>query len=325
MLAEEVGDQNLFFIVYKARSGSTYLADILARHPDIGIAPESNFVLALWNWSGGGSKVVVTRAQLTEVLNLVYSESKFRTWGIDKATLFDELLTCLPLSVGDLARQIISIYCRQRYPGSRIYGLKKGAYIRHIPSLLKLFLDAKLIHIIRDGRAVFASSKKATHSETGLPFETNPSLSALHWKHTVSIFDQYREKEFALEVKYEELLREPEKTLGEILSFLRVYNKDFPVRALLEPHHESLLVHERYAHLHPNVGKLPQLSRISTWQQELSQSEIKAFERMVGSALLDKGYALTYPITAWDNVKATCVEISEMLRNKLLFKIFSKF
>ena len=42
MLAKEIGDQN-FFMVYKARSGSTYLADILTRHPDIGIAPQSNF------------------------------------------------------------------------------------------------------------------------------------------------------------------------------------------------------------------------------------------------------------------------------------------
>jgi hypothetical protein len=257
---------------------------------------------------------------------LIYSESKFHAWEIDKATLFDELLICLPLSASDLGQQIISIYCRQKYPNSRIYGLKRGSYIKHVPSLLTLFPHAKLIHIIRDGRAVFASSKKATHSETGLPFETSPSPSALYWKHVVSIFDQYREKKFALEVKYEELLMKPERTLSEILSFLKVYSKDFPVKALLEPHQESLLVHERYAHLHPNVSKLPQLARIDAWQQELSRSEIKAFERIAGSALLDKGYTLTYPITPWDNVQATCIEMSEMLRNKLrcFRKVFTK-
>jgi len=79
------------------------------------------------------------------------------------------------------------------------------------------------------------------------------------------------------------------------------------IQEMLEPR-RTFQVHERYSHLHPNVGKPPQYSRINAWREELSPDEVRTFERIAGRVLEKKGYELTYPRSQWDDVYSIVYE-----------------
>src|SRR3712207_3472360 len=117
-----------FFIIYKARSGSTYFSNLLANHPEIGVAPESWLISRLWSWSANGEKKVATKEQLGEVLDLLYGELKFTVWQLPRTDLFEQLLNELPLSIDEVARKIIFTQCRRSNPNCVAWGHKSGEW-----------------------------------------------------------------------------------------------------------------------------------------------------------------------------------------------------
>jgi len=308
-----------FFIVYKARSGSTHLAELLTAHPSIGIAPESNLVLSLWEWSGGGRRRVETADDLREALDMLYAEPKFVTWEVGRGALEASLLPRLPVGVGEVAMAAVNDYCAAKYPSSSVRGVKKGSYALHAPAVLGMFPGAKFISLVRDGRAIYASSKRARHSDTGEPFETDPVRSALVWKRMVTALDRYRGEPFFLEIQYERLIAEPEETLRRVLSFLGLPAGPAELEAMLRPR-EAAFVHKRYSYLHPHVGKAGQLSRIDGWREELPEGEVREFERVAGQTLASKGYEPVSKPGAWDRLRASMLEtrvaVGRRLRRK---------
>lgn len=276
------------FIVYKRRSGSTFLADLLSKHPAIGLAPESRFVLNLMQWDDGRGRQV-TEASLEEVLDVLYQEPKFRTWKLSREELRTHVSGRLPLSTAEFARCVMRRYCRKHHPGCVVWGLKKGEYLYNVAELRSLFPQAQFVHILRDGRAVFASSKRARHSETGEPFETKAGRSATAWINVVRVFERAHDEQYAYEVQYEELMRTPAPSLKRLLYFLSVEAGDETVASMLHPH-ETDYVPESQSHLFDNVGDAPDPSRIHGWKEELPEEEVRTFESIAKETLERKGY-----------------------------------
>jgi hypothetical protein len=291
-----------FFIVYKARSGSTFLADLLVRHPQIGIAPESNFVPLMLKWARQDYRRVITPVGIQELLDVLYAESKFASWDLNRDSLQTYLTSIVPLEVSGVLAEILRFYCATKYPGSSIFGMKKGGwYTENTELVRKILPESKFIHIIRDGRAVFSSAKRAIHSYKGVSFEVEAAASALRWKRMVKAFDRMRSERNALEIQYEAMITEPRETVSRILKFLDARHDSATIEELLVPQ-RATFVDERNAHLHPNVGFDPKRSRIDAWKQELNVKEIEAFERVAGRTLSRKGYIVQNTPTSSDRV-----------------------
>ena len=302
-----------FFIVYKARSGSTFLADVLARHPQVGIAPESNFIPLALKWARHDYRTIVNEDLIGDLLDNLYAESKFASWDLTRSHLVNYLTSVLPARIPEVLTAILKFYCTTKYPGSSIFGMKKGGwYTENTPLLRKLLPQSKFIHIIRDGRAVFSSSKRAIHSYKGISFEVEAAASALRWTRMVKTFDRMRSDCNALEIQYEELITRTEETLKRILTFLEARHDANTIEELLEPH-QSTFVDERNAHLHPNVGTKPKHSRVDAWKEELTPQEIAAFERIAGPTLLQRGYAVQTRPTNADRVYEIRVRASQFM------------
>jgi hypothetical protein len=155
------------------------------------------------------------------------------------------------------------------------------------------FPKAKFLHIVRDGRAVFASKKKARHSKTNRPFETSPVRAAEIWTDFVLAFDAFRKRhpQGAFEVSYERLLEDLSGVCSEIFRFLEV-EPDPSVAARARESLEPSYVVDRSRHLHANVASPPRLERIDAWREELSNREIRAYETVASRALEAKGYPI---------------------------------
>lgn len=278
------------FIVGDARSGTTYLTNLLVQREEIGIAPESNFVVNLLKSLGDGA--IGDDESLARVIDSLYREAKFQDWGIDRAKLSSHLASRLPLSFADVVRAVLIFYCDGEFPGCKVYGVKKGGgYIRHASALVNHFPRAKFIHIVRDGRAVFNSQKQAIHTRKQRPFETNAQRAATRWSEIVRTFDEFAKQHpaNAMEVLYEDLIADQAATLQPVLAFLEVGGG-----ATSNATATDAYVPERQKYLHPNVGKPPIKSRIDGWKRELAAREIKIFEKVAGRELKRKSYALEY-------------------------------
>jgi hypothetical protein len=281
------------FLVGDARSGTTYLANLLIQHKDIGLAPESNFVIRLMK--AFGHAPVKNQEALMRALDVIYKESKFQDWKIDRTELVSSLQDRLPMTLADLIRAVMIFYCERHFPGRKVWGMKKGNYVFNVSRLIEFFPKARFINIVRDGRAVFGSKKKAMHSETGEPFETDPAEAAERWVKMIRNFDNLALKypEGSIEVSYEALVSSPSEVLLTLFRFLEV-DPDAEAASQGRGSVDASWVPERYKHLHSNVGKPPQVSRIDAWKTELSADEIRIYERVAGRELRRKGYGLIY-------------------------------
>lgn len=280
------------FLMGDSRSGTTFLANILIRHREIGLAPESKFVIRLLD--AFGTKPVSSEQSLTHALNLVCSERKFQDWNIDRSELFALLRPRLPLSLAELVRTIIQFYCAREFPHCTVWGLKKGGrYISDAPQLIEHLPQAKFIHLIRDGRAVFNSKRKAPHSRTGKPLETSAMRAAEQWCEFIEAFDKFSEKhpDNSLEVSYEDMIKNLDEVLNSIFSFLGV-TQDTSLVTEAYRSIEPAYVTDRSRHLHPNVGRPPLPERIDAWRGDLTAEEIWTFEMVAAESLEKKGYPI---------------------------------
>jgi len=162
--------------------------------------------------------------------------------------------------------------------------------MKYMHTLLEMFPAAKAVHMVRDGRAVSASV---------MPLDWGPNTimqSAHDWSQKVLCgitAELALGRERILQVRYEELVREPEKVLREICGWLNI---DYdPVMlcsdGFLKPRYYDYKAHSL-------IGKKPEERRASAWEEKLSPRQIELFERLTGDLLLNFGYELKYGLKA---------------------------
>jgi hypothetical protein len=223
------------------------------------------------------------------------------------------LLWQLPIAAESVpAEQLGSTYPRLLswlvHTYSRTRG-KEGAavWIDHTPTnfrrgltLLRMFPEARFIHLVRDGRAVTASL---------LPLDWGPN-NALHaaefWMARCAAglaMESQLGPERVLRVRYEDLVGDPGPTLRRIASFAGLdYEPGMAEGTGLQPnrYHEGQ---------HRLVGHPPDRSRVDGWRQSLTPREIEIFEAEAGEFLTTLGYV---PIHGIGARPATQVEVLRM-------------
>lgn len=258
------------FIGGAARSGTTMLGDLLGASPVHVCLPETSYKVHVIRRGKWGSP----EADLAKGLELVAQHPKFRETGLaipaltapSLPALFDAIVTGYGVLVGK--------------PDARIW-------IDHTPSniaigraLLELYPDGRLIHIVRDGRAVAASM---------IPLDWGPNnvvSAARAWLRTIA---QGLALELAfptrvLRVRYEDVVRDPEPTLRRLCEFADLAYVPAMVTG------GGLAVPSTTAGQHALVGKPPDPSRIDAWRTQLLPRDIEIFESEVRSLLALLGY-----------------------------------
>lgn len=269
------------FIGGCGRSGTTMLGDLLGAHPRHVCLPETSYkftLLRAWKWRQAGRDGQRAVAWLEQ-------QPKYRELGIDLGPAAD----VAGLGFRDLFQRLAAAYARQVGRADPV------AWIDHTPQnvqigavLFEEWPDARLVHLVRDGRAIAASV---------LPLDWGPSnvVSAAQWwmkalAHGLSLEARYPGR--VLRVSYEDLVRQPEPLLRRICEFAGV---EFDAAML---HGGGLRLPPSTAEQHSLVGKPPSPSRLDAWRQALSERQIELFEAEVGQLLTLFGYQPVYGETA---------------------------
>lgn len=207
-------DKDLFYIVGVGRSGTTLLMSMLNAHPQIGTPPETHFVT---NHMLGRRRV--TLASCRQALQIDHRISRL---GLDVSDILAPFRDSATVAWVDVYLRMLDLWKQEH--GVDLVGEKAPKYVQHLRELHAIRPGAKVIHLIRDPRAVFLSRRKAAWSAD------HPD-----WRHLVAYAVQYAEGrasgpklfgENYREILYEQLISQPELELGKLCNFLGLpYNQ----------------------------------------------------------------------------------------------------
>lgn len=136
----------------------------------------------------------------------------------------------------------------------------------------------KFIHVIRDGRDV-------TSSVLGQKWGAdNVAAAAESWKRCIDEGRAHRGKQYYIEVQYEALINDFERSLRRIFEFL---DEPFTGELLNYFAAEHDLADDSSSH---QVVKPPYTSSIGRWKNDLSADDLKVFYGIAGDTLDELGY-----------------------------------
>jgi hypothetical protein len=292
------------------RSGTTMLGAMVGAHSRCVCVPESHFIEHLLTHDGFDPKAVDPQKTLAAIVR----HERYRLlWNLplDPDTID-------PAELGSTYAEVLSWLVRAY--GQRLGKTAALLWADHTPSnfkrsltMLRMFPDARFIHIVRDGRGVAASL---------LPLDWGPNdiLSAANFWMARCAAGLAAELQLGsdrvLRVRYEDLLLSPEATLRGIASFAGLSYE--PAMAQGTGPGPS-----RYnQRQHRLVGQPPDQSRVHSWDHYLTRREIEIFESQAGELLETFGYQANYGIRARPARPAELLRMSLgagflRLRNKL--------
>ncbi len=160
-----------------------------------------------------------------------------------------------------------------------------------VGELGRMLPEARFIHVIRDGRAVAASLCRQdwVDPKTGapVPFTRDLESAARHWAaYLGQVAPQLRQVQGRyLEVRYEQLVRQPRAVMERVLAFLG------------EPWDDAVLRHEQGGAALPAteassaaVREAVHTRATAAWRTALSTDEIDLLEGIIGPVLRQLGY-----------------------------------
>ncbi len=263
------------FVLGVRRSGTTLLRVMLDRHPTVAIPDESYFIPQLADRHRGSIDVASFVDDLRRLPTL-------RDWGVEVAEVEQRLRP--GMTPGAAISAVYLAYAAAQ--GKERWGDKTPMYMQHLPTLQRLFPDARYVHLIRDGR-------DAAVSFLAMP-EGVVTRTWAHPRDARGFACQWRSEVLAaralgsrvgrcyLEVRYEALVAEPERVLQEICEHLGLafepamlgYAGEVDVSS--KPHQQSLL--------------RPPTPNLRDWRTELAEADARAFATVAGDLLAELGY-----------------------------------
>ena len=143
---------------------------------------------------------------------------------------------------------------------------------RHFDRLLRIWPNAKFIHIVRDGRDVARSC-------IGMGWAGNVWTGIERWIESENLWadlSQSLSAQQKTEVTYESLISDPKNVLEDLCNFLEIFFES------------QMLTYDK-----TTSYDLPDANFIHQWKRKLSDREIQLIESRIGNMLLERNYELS--------------------------------
>ena len=236
------------FLVGSERSGATLLRLMLDHHPKMAFLGEFGYGIQHMKDDG-------RHPALADYYQRLLTNRNFLMEGltVDRSLGYCEL-------VNSFLRQFQAIG-QKPIVGATVH--------QHFDRLLKIWPNARFIHIVRDGRDVARSCMKMGWAGDGWH-------GAQRWMQAETLWESLKIKlpaDRQLEVRFEDLIVDTEGTLAQVCGFLG---------ESYHPEMMSYAQHTGYA--------LPDTRLINQWHNHLSKREIQLIESRIAPLLAARGY-----------------------------------
>ena len=226
----------LVFIVGCGRSGTHFLRNVLNKHSAIWISTELHFFSSLFH--NGVIKATKslypfdTDVKIEKLFDLMKNQKVFGTFWNNKKINYDLIQTRFYNSnreYKDLYRLLL--HERTMFRGKQIGGEKTPSNLFHIKTILNWFPDARIIHIVRDPRAIFISEINKKEKPDYLLRKNNPFYKfglfiyvAIQWFFAIEIHKKVSSKyeiNYKM-IRYNTLVMDHKSSVIDLCKFLDI-------------------------------------------------------------------------------------------------------
>ena len=292
------------FIVGLPRTGTGLMRYVLNASPDVGLGGESRFLpahrrLGLVRRAGFGElampvSIAATEELVDRAVERVYDRRAPAFWRKLAARVSRHEFRGAFAATDRTRRDLLDLGLAYYAVDKRVRGEKTPAHIHSVPTLLAWFPDAKVIHMLRDPRAVYVSNNRKylrkrlprfsrAIRSAGLGYELYSSLDmVLEWRRTMRTHALYegafpgRYRAF----RFEDMVRRPDATIREACEFLDVTYSD----AMLD----QVVANSSFLPRDAATGFDP--AATDRWRSHLHPVIARWFRLWAGGALTRAGY-----------------------------------
>ena len=258
------------------------LSLMIHAHPRLAMPPESRFLIKTWRKREKYGDLSTPEKRMALAKSCVRTGSKVRDLGLDPDETLQAILAAPP-TIGSAFGTVFKLFAEKH--GAARWGDKRPAYYQEVDVLLRLFPDAQIVHIVRDGRANVASLKKMPW----WPYDSIGSMAAWSQAEFCSQRNQRRlPKDVFHVIRYESLVADPEPVLRELCAFLE---EDFHP-AMLAPSEVRDVVPEKKT-WHVALNQSVNTDRVESWRKGLEPWELGLMETVLRRKLQRWDYRLS--------------------------------
>ncbi len=268
------------FVVGCQRSGTTMLQRMLDAHPMLAVAYDSLFIPRVIKGEPVGFDPPLT----DKVVDLARTHPRF-----GRLELSDEAVDRAAARSGAYSEFVTRIYDELAHKHNKpLAGEKSPGYCRQLPRLHALLPWVKIVHLIRDGRDNALSIRDWGKGAAKLELWKREPIgaAALWWRRDVTrgcTDGRALPGEVYHEVRYEDLVADPEGALREVCAFLGLAYDG----AMVEYHRGKV---RQKAGLSAKAAWLPPTRGIRDWRGQMSERDQELFEAIAGDQLEMLGY-----------------------------------
>jgi len=275
------------FFVGCTRSGTTLLRRIADAHPELAVLPEQQWLPRYWEWRIG---VTPDGMATRDLLDMLLADRRFAALELPFKAVADLAQDGRPIHYAKFVSELFDLYGRLHE--KPVVGEKTPKYVRYIPTLHDLWPEARIVHLIRDGRDVALSLLDWDKSERNVgrfpTWQEDPlTTAALYWEWNVRLGQEAGAilgSERYYEMRYEALVDDPEGECRKLCGFLALAYDP----SMLEFHAGRT---RAQSGLSAKKAWQPITPGLRSWREQMGRSDLSHFEAAAG-ALLDE---LEYP------------------------------
>jgi sulfotransferase family protein len=266
------------FICGHIRSGTTWVLDLLSAHPQVADLFES---------------LIFTGSGLAPLLADIHWDFESSERMFDRRMGLGQMLDRERV-LADVRALCDRWLARALEPHHRFLVEKTPGDARSIQTLAKLYPDAAVIHVLRDGRDVAISSAAARRGWQRREAQTDdPRAGSRHlwgiglgWARQVSLMraELQRTEIRGFEVRYEQMHERPIETARALFEFCRIPVSEEQLAELVDQVHFSKL---------PKTGpeSFRRSGKVGNWRTEWNRGQRLLFTAAAGPTLEKTGYA----------------------------------
>jgi len=199
-----------FFIAGAPASGTTWLRAMVTSHSKLAIPPEFFILPQLVARYG---LEIRSKKEVDKMARLIIKHRSFKSLSLDPGVVLERLVG-RELTVAQVHDVLLKLWAEQA--GAKYWGEKVPRTIIFLDAVQQAYPEARVIHVMRDPRAVIASQKRR--------WRTPLALATAIWSVYVGAGREHgrRHRDRYLEVRYEDLVYETEATLRRVCDFIGV-------------------------------------------------------------------------------------------------------
>jgi sulfotransferase family protein len=275
------------FIGACPRSGTTLLRSLLNNHPDLAVPVETNFAIPLWANRDrlGDLRVADNRRRVAEwIFDAPRRGGRRMLAGVIDRDEAVERVVHAPPTLGSILAVTFALFAEgNRKPR---WGDKRPGYAYHLGAVFGLFPNAQFVNVVRDPRATVASA--VALDRYGQDIGAAVATATAIWETAVERVDRFARRlrpDQLLDVRYEDLVRDPAPTLQRVCDFCGLRAGDAVVQMLAMPRGAGL--GQRYHH---RVAEPVTASRIKAWGECLEPHNVALIEHATRRHFTRLGY-----------------------------------